>query len=40
MNKELLDELKSFAEYYESNGLYKKYDDIDELIKTEDSKPW
>ena len=40
MNKELLDELKSFAEYYESNGLYKQADDIDELIRTAASKPW
>ena len=40
MNKELLEELKSFAEYYESNGLYKEADNIDELIKTAASKPW
>lgn len=40
MNKELIDELKFFAEYYESNGLYKQADNIDELIRTAASKPW
>ena len=40
MNKELIDELKFFAEYYESNGLYKEADNIDELIRTAASKPW
>lgn len=40
MNKELLEELKSFARYYESNGLYKEADNIDELIRTAASKPW
>lgn len=40
MNREIIEELKSFAEYYESNGQYKKADEIDELIKTAASKPW
>ena len=40
MNREIIEELKSFAEYYESNGQYKKADEIDELIRTAASKPW
>jgi hypothetical protein len=40
MNIEIIEELKSFAEYYESNGQYKKADEIDELIRTAASKPW
>jgi hypothetical protein len=40
MNKELIKELKSFAEYYEYNGNYRKADEIDELIRTAASKPW
>ena len=40
MNKELIEELKSFADYYEYNGNYRKADEIDELIRTAASTPW
>jgi hypothetical protein len=40
MNTDLILELKSFADYYESVGNYHKADNIDELIRTAASKPW